>query len=83
MQTDDKGSVESPPLEINNVERIEYDLVTLEDETLLRRSPDGQWQQSEWIEGWTWMDLSPTDSRTLALEELYQGDGLREALPGL
>lgn len=69
-------------MEINNVEHIAYDLVTLEDETLLRRSLDGQWQQGvqEDSGNWWWMDWSPTDSRTMALEELYQGYEVEEAL---
>lgn len=66
---------EKARMKINNVERIEYDLVTLEDETLLRRSVDGQWQQNMWsdVDAWWWMDLSSTDSRTIELEELYRG----------
>jgi len=68
-------------MKINNIERVIYDLVTLEDETLLRRYPPsghwttGHWKKSVWDggEGWQWESLLSTGPLTLALEELYQG----------
>lgn len=62
-------------MKINKVERFRFDLVTLEDGRLFRRSyPYGEWQGSVWRgnSGWRWLDLSPGDSFTSELEDLYQ-----------
>jgi hypothetical protein len=61
-------------MKINNIERVVYDLVTLEDGTLLRRSLDGQWEMSmedEEIGQW-WMDMALDHPDVIAHEARYQ-----------